>query len=65
MIPAITGDLLTDSETIAAIGQYVEESGDPELKGKYDAWAANPGDKILAAEMLGHALLKLEELIFD
>jgi chromosome segregation ATPase len=36
--PAVTGDALTGSETINAVGDLVKEAGDEGLQEKFDAW---------------------------
>ena len=63
--PAVTGDTLTASETIAAVGDLVEEAGDEGLQEKFDAWSANAWNRSLAYELLGYAQVKLEKIVFE
>jgi len=63
--PAVTGDTLTDPETIAAVGDLVEEAGDEDLQEKFDAWSASAWNRSLAYELLWYAQVKLEEIIFE
>jgi outer membrane murein-binding lipoprotein Lpp len=63
--PAITGDALTAPETVAAVGDLVEEAGDENLQEKFDAWSASAWDRSLAYDLLWYAQVKLEELVFE
>jgi len=63
--PAVTGDILTSPETIAAVGDIVEQAGDEDLQEKFDAWSANAWNKSLAYELLWRAQVKLEEIVFE
>jgi DNA repair exonuclease SbcCD ATPase subunit len=65
LLPAFTGDTLTDQTTIDAVGLLVEKTGDTELKGKYEAWVAAPANRDLAVEILVDALIKMERLVFE
>jgi DNA repair exonuclease SbcCD ATPase subunit len=64
LLPAFSGDVLADQTTIDAVGLLVERTGDAELQGKYEAWAADASNRDLAVEILVDALLKMEGLIF-
>jgi outer membrane murein-binding lipoprotein Lpp len=63
--PAVTGDALTGSETINAVGDLVKEAGDEGLQEKFDAWSANASNRSLAYELLWYAQVKLEEIVFE
>jgi hypothetical protein len=63
--PAVTGDALTASETINAVGDLVEEAGDESLQEKFDAWSANAWNRSLAYDLLWYAQVKLEKIVFE
>jgi uncharacterized coiled-coil DUF342 family protein len=62
--PAITGDDLTAPETISRVKELVDFTNDETLKEKFADWESAPYSRTRAAELLVHALLKLEQLVF-
>jgi outer membrane murein-binding lipoprotein Lpp len=62
MAPAI-GDGNFSPETIGKAQALVEQTGDNDLKEKFDTWAGSPNDKALLADLLEYAIRKFEELL--
>jgi len=62
--PAITGIALTETTTIDKVKSIVDGAEDETLKQKFDDWANAPDDKLLVADLLVYAFLRVEELVF-
>ena len=63
--PAVTGDGLNEPEVKRRVGYLVDEAGDDGLKQRYDAWSASTWNRALAYELLWHAQVELEDIIFE
>lgn len=65
ILPAVTGDALTEAVTIDKVGYLVDEAGDEGLQERYEAWAKAPWDRGLAGELLWYSLVRYEEIVFE
>jgi outer membrane murein-binding lipoprotein Lpp len=65
ILPAVTGDALTEAVTIDKVGYLVEEAEDEGLQERYEAWAKAPWNRGLAGELLWHSLVRFEEVVFE
>ena len=63
--PAVTGDELNAPVVRTAVGYLVEETEDDSLQQRYDAWAASTWNRDLAYQLLWHAQVRLEEIVFE
>jgi chromosome segregation ATPase len=64
LLPAITGDELKEPFKISNVQAFVDKTDDATLKEKFDAWSKSPSNRTLVGELLIHALLTLEGILY-